>query len=79
MSSDVDRLRLENDVLRRAVAERDTELPSGLKAALEIEMERLRRETTRHSGKLGEASLERHDHSTPSPGAGRQSRAERRR
>jgi transposase len=81
VSSELDRLRAENEALRQAVLDRDGEL-AALKAALaalEVEVERLRRETGRHSGNSGKPPSADTISQRQAQNEKRQSRAERRR
>jgi transposase len=81
VAGELDRLRTENEALRRAVLEADTEL-AALKAALaalEIEVERLRRDAGRHSGNSGKPPSSDTITQRRAQNDKRQSRAQRRR
>jgi len=81
VASELDRLRAENEALRQAVLDRDTQL-AALKAALaalEAEVERLGREISRHSGNSGKPPSADTISQRQAQNEKRQSRAERRR
>jgi transposase len=81
VAGELDRLQAENEALRQAVLDRDTEL-AALKAvlsALESEVDRLRREVGRHSGNSGKPPSSDTISQRQAQNENRQSRAERRR